>query len=355
MITLLYNRGKGESEHLNTNIRMFEANGIKCIPFRTTSSILLKNKVDILYLNWYENIYNGHILIAVGQVILKTITVQVAKLRGTKVVVSQHNRCQHDARHQKLSNWMFRYVFRKADKIIEFSKGGHKDLISYINADDVEKKAVYIPPVNYIGVYPFQEQDWITELEDSSVFTVCMVGSLNHPYKNVKLVMEIAKDMVDLPVRFIFAGKLGEDKKKEYTIFTDGFNNIINVFRFIKDDEMAQLLDISDVIIMPYDVQSISNSGTARLAFSYGKTVICPRVPSLEDIPCDLIYSYDYPGKNKHKDVLKAETLRAFSDFQESRERFEEKGIKLKEIMQSFNSPEIVSRKYMDLFSELLK
>lgn len=46
--TLYYNRGKGESEHLNMNIKMFKELGITCVSFRIIPMTLFR-RGDILY------------------------------------------------------------------------------------------------------------------------------------------------------------------------------------------------------------------------------------------------------------------------------------------------------------------
>jgi hypothetical protein len=350
-LTLIYNRGKGESEHLNKNIKMFESFGIKCESFRSVPPKKIFSNADILYLNWYENIYNGFLPIALGQFIVKNIVLSIAKAKKIRIYASQHNKVQHDSKHPKLSRMMFKRIYEMSDKIIVFSEGAVTDLEQYISPENAQKKAYFIPPVNYIGSYPYQEHEWITKLDDDSDMIVMFVGSLNHPYKNVDMVIDLAKEMGDKKIKFVFAGKMANQQQADfYREKISGQNNIVGEFRFIKDEEMAQLLEISDVVIMPYDIESISNSGTARLAFSYGRTVICPRIPSLETIPTELIYTYSYIDRVDHKNKVKKEILDAYKDYQSEKELLHDKGYELKKIMEKYNSPEVVTKKYRDLF-----
>lgn len=348
---LLYNRGKGESEHLNLNIKMFTELGFQCVPFWNFTTRILTGNVKILYLNWYENIYGGNVCVAVVQYLIKNLLLIFAKIRKVKIIVSMHNKCQHDSKHKKLSAWMYKRVFHSADKIIVFSKSGISDLHPYLSKSSIEQKACFIPPINYENVYPYVEHDWISKLESTEQLNICMVGSLNHPYKNVKMVLRIAKRLSSMPIKFIFAGKLGEEKTEEYNKEIAGYNNILGIFRFIRDDEMAQLLSVSDIIIMPYDVSSISNSGTARLAFSYGRTVICPRVPSLEDIPEDLIFTYTYLTEKEHEEKVTESILKAFSEYCNDKSSLDEKGKQLKKIMQENNSYELIKSRYSSILN----
>ena len=174
---------------------------------------------------------------------------------------------------------------------------------------------------------------------------------MSYPYKNVEMVIGIAKKMSDKNIRFIFAGKVGNDTlRRKYTDEVAGLNNVIVEFRFIKDEEIAQLLEIGDVIIVPYDVESMSNSGTARLAFSYGRTVICPKIPSVESIPDDLIYTYSYSTREEHEGKLIEQINLAYKDYLEDHTCFIKKGQMLKEIMIANNSEEAIMCRYKEIF-----
>lgn len=351
MSTLYYNRGKGESEHLNMNIKMFKELGITCVSFRIIPMTLFR-RGDILYLNWYENIYNGNIIVAFGQYLVKTAILNYAKLSGVRIFASQHNKEQHDAKHPKLSNRMYRKIYKSSERIIVFSKSGAKDLEKYISLTEAKQKAYYIPPVNYIGCYEYKIHEWISEIGASQCMKILFVGSLNHPYKNVDMVIDIAKEFKTDPILFIFAGKVANrEQVNAYQDKVRNESNIIGEFRFIRDDEMAQLLDVADIVIMPYDIASISNSGTARLAFSYGKTIICPDIPSLESIPHNLIYTYSYNSKEEHKNKVKEMIDQAFQDYLQDRSTLVEKGNKLREIMAKQNSQEVVQSRYLLLFN----
>lgn len=350
-LTLLYNRGKGESEHLNRNIKMFEEFGINCRGFRMVPIRFLFSKTDILYLNWYENIYNGFLLISLAQFIVKNLVLEVAKWKGMRIYSSQHNKLQHDSKHPFLSQMMFQRVYSLSDRIIVFSEGAISDLARYLSVKEAMRKAYVIPPVNYIGSYPYVEHEWIARLGEDDSMILLFVGSLNHPYKNVDMVIDIAKEMQNEKIKFVFAGKMSNQEQVElYREKIKGYGNIVGEFRFIEDDEMAHLLEISDIVIMPYDIESISNSGTARLAFSYARTVICPLIHSLESIPENLVYTYCYKSREEHKDKVRKAIDEAYSDYCKCPESLKQKGKRLRGIMEEHNSTEVVKEKYRNLF-----
>ena len=116
---------------------------------------------------------------------------------------------------------------------------------------------------------------------------------------------------------------------------------------------MAHLIEMCDLLIIPYNVESISNSGTARLAFSYARTVICPDIPFLEDIPNDLIYTYTYSDRADHKRKVEETILKAYNDWTTDAEVLHKKGSMLKQIMEKENSPEVITQKYRSIFNEI--
>lgn len=348
---LYYNTGSKEMEHLKRNIAMFRGLGVECRAFKYFPAGLLIRKCDYLYLNWYENIYKGFFPIALGMYCAKRFALFIARIRRIKVISSQHNRVQHDARYKTLSRAMLQAVYSHSDTIIVFSMEGKKDLKLFLSDEEIERKAVFIPPVNYIGSYPYVKHDWITRLGDPARFTVLFIGNMDRPYKNVEMAIDVAKELHEEPIRFLFAGKVSDaEQKKRYLTEIGDADNITAEFRFIQDDEMAQLLEIGDVVIAPYDVESISNSGTARLAFSYARTVICPEIPSLESVPKDLVYTYSYTDREDHREQLTKQIKKAYADFSEDADAFREKGKRLA-IMEEENSPEAIAQKYKALFS----
>lgn len=349
---LIYNKGKFlNSEHIDKNIRMFEKMDIECHSFWNIPSIRQLVKADILYLNWYENLYKGTTIIAFVQYVFKILVLSIVKALGIKIYTSQHNRTVHDAHNPKLCNSLFKKILKYSDRIIVFSKIGVKDLTIYISNEEAKVKSYYIPPVNYIGSYEYEKHEWISRLASDDKLTILFCGTLKHPYKNVDMVIDIANTMREEKIHFIFAGNPGTKENEErFLREKDNNNNISFVFKYIADNEMAHLLEISDILIMPYNTESIANSGTARLAFSYAKTVICPMIPSLTSIPLDLVYTY-IDSENR-KDTVSFMIKQCYKDWIIDKNTFKHKGEKLKKIMEENNSPEVVSRRYYDLFFE---
>lgn len=352
--TIIYNKASGD--HLQHNLEMFKELGYKVIEFRFLNKTLVKNNPAIVYLNWYEGIVTdktNKLLPVYFRAFLKFITLQYLRVSRHKVVMSFHNKENHSKVSRWLGNYMLKLVLEVSDKIIVFNKCGFKDLERYLAKEQILKKAVHIPAVNYIGRYPDARHEWIADLQSKPQMKILFAGRMNQPYKNVPMIMEIARKLQGYDILFVFAGNARE-YKSEYLSLKEGLDNVVAEFRFVEDNEMAHLLEMCDAMIVPYDVESISNSGTARLAFSYARTVICPDIPFLEDIPHDLIYTYNYIDHSDHKKQCEEAILAAYSDWQKDKNSLHKKGDDLRHIMEEFNSEDVIKEKYKELFDSLL-
>ena len=346
---------KTSSEHIHRNIKLFEELGYQCVQFSFAMTKLFP-KPFVVYLNWFENLYMKNDIIMYLILSLQLFTLYVCKLFNIKIVASFHNKEPHTNKHNKLSNYMFRLVFKSASRIVIFNEGGRNDLKRYLNDEEIQKKTVCIPPINYIGVYPYVRHDWITNIENRKGMKVLFAGSMVQSYKNAEMIMDIAHSLKNEDIYFIFAGKVKDENQKQLFIKkTKGLEHVCTMFRFVKDDEMAQLLEMCDVLVIPYDIESINNSGTARMAFSYGRTVICPKIPSMESVPEDLAYLYTYNNRDDHRLVVEKIILSAYSEWIVDGESLHIKGEKLKEQMETFNSPQVVRENYRKLFESFNK
>lgn len=342
------------TDHIRHNLEMFKTFGYDVKVFKFLNKDFFRKSSKVVYLNWYENIETdkpGAISVFL-KFLLKVVTLRYMQCSNLKVITSFHNKKAHAKLAPALAKYIFKLVFKVADKVVVFNKCGFKDLECYLSKEEIGRKAVLVPAVNYIGHYPYVKHNWITELQAKPQMKILFAGRMKQPYKNVPMVMEIARELQDKNILFVFAGN-AKEYKAEYMALTEGLSNVVAEFRFVEDNEMAQLLEMCDAMIVPYNVESISNSGTARLAFSYARTVICPDIPFLEDIPHDLIYTYNYKNHADHKEQLRNVILEAYADWQKDSESLHQKGDSLINIMKECNSPEVITEKYKLIFNEL--
>lgn len=340
------------TDHIKTNLKIFESFGIGYRVFKFINIDFFRKKTQVVYLNWYENLESNIKCAILLKFLLKVFTLRYIQMSNLKCISSFHNKEAHSDIYPFLSEYLFKLVLQSSDIIVLFNKYGLIDLKRYLSDDDIKRKARIVPPVNYIDHYPNEKHDWITQIQRDPRMKILFAGRMNQPYKNVPMIMDIARKLKDKDILFVFSGD-AKEYKRNYIKLTEGLTNVITDFRFVPNNEMSHLLEMCDVLIIPYDVETISNSGTARLAFSYARTVICPFIPFFEDIPRELIYTYTYIDSNDHRRKVEGAILKAYNDWLLNKDFLHDKGAKLKKIMDINNSPKVVANKYKQIFKEL--
>lgn len=344
------------SDHIKRNLEIFKSLGIESKWYGYNPFNILFKKADYLYLNWYEKIYNGNIITSTLFYLGHEMRLLLARMLGLRIITSFHNKEPHDKNFYCYRKRLLKASIKYADAIVVFNEHGKEDLLQFLPKSEIEKRAYYIPAINYIGVYPLIEHRWIKQIEERKTIKFLFSGSLYPKYKNFEMAVDIAKQYKNnSDVDFVFAGKLGWDVERTNQLKNDlsEYSNVFLHDKFIDNNEMAHLLRMSDVVIIPYEVESINNSGTTRLAFSYARTVICPAIPSLDYIPKDLVYTYTYQDREQHRLAYKQQIDRVISDYRENPVSIRLKGETLKHIMETNNSFEALREKYKKLFDDL--
>lgn len=311
-------------------------------------------KCDAVILNWYESLPGSRYPFLTEMRVVKRI-VTLLRLRGkhVKIITTFHNRMPHDAKGLigREARYLLKKVLYLSDSIIILSSGSVNYLKEYISDTDVKEKAFLIPHPNYIGVYGNVLQNKM--LIESPKMKILFMGQVRR-YKNVELIIEIARKLAQENIEFTIAGKTeNETYKQELTKKTENLNNVKLDLRFIEDNEIPKLLSENHLLVLPYNIKSSMNSGTVIMAFSYMKTVICPNIPTLQEYDPNLYYSYDYNDETEHSKVLQQEIMKAYADWSNDKSVFEKKGKRLYELVKVNNSKERITKCYSDLLQSI--
>ena len=190
------------------------------------------------------------------------------------------------------------------------------------------EKAVYIPHPNYISTIqmkPDCEQIYTrANLGISDKTIVYLFFGMIKPYKNIEMILDIANECKDKDVHFIIAGKpesIQYAEKLRTRIKCK--DKVTTLFEFIPDDNIFELINVADVVLLPYDITSSLNSGTVYLAFSCRKTVICPTISTIKDCPAGLTFSYTYRDKREHQKCLMQKIDDFYKKFYTNRNKLE--------------------------------
>ena len=345
------------TDHIKRNLEIFKALGIEAKWYGYNPFNVLFKKADYMYINWYEAIYNGNWFTTTLYYLSQEMRLLFARMKGIKIVTSFHNKEPHSHNFYAYRLRLLKASLVHADAIVIFNEHGREDLKRYISEDDIKTKVYHIPAINYMGVYPFVEHEWISVIEKRQTMKILFYGRLDPTYKNFDALFDIATKYGADDVEFIFAGGAGWDAEHKAALQdkADQCPNVMLRIRFIENLEMAHLLRMADVIAIPYEIESINNSGTIRLAFSYARTIICPKIPTVESVPGDLVYTYTYDNKEEHKRKLMEQIDKAVADYRNDHDALRRKGKSLFRIMETEHSFDALKIKYGKLFNDLDK
>ena len=272
---------------------------VEVLPFKVKDLLKIKSEVwnsDILWLNWFENHYS------IPNTFLKFIGLCLLRIKGVKIYFVFHNKTAHDGKF--ISKFSIRYMLFLSTKIIIHSKVSTRYL-----PKSQHKKCLYFPHPNYIDHYGKRIET--NEVDKTNSLKLLFFGAIK-PYKNIDLLIEILNEIRD--VELLIAGYYQDLSFKEYLVQQVKYDNIKFKFGFIDDEEIPGLISDSDILIMPYDLTSSLNSGSVILAFSYGRTVICPKIATIEDMESSNFYSYSYTDRESHKKELKKQIQKAIAN-----------------------------------------
>lgn len=349
---------KTRNVHIEKNLSMFAGFGVDSYPMNNRELLTVDlSGYDAVYMNWFENIDGGAFYMPVLRFFRRKVQLFRMKKAGIKIIFCKHNRFPHDSRYKCLSKNLYLHICRMADVIVAFNGEAPKELKEIFPEEDFSDKVSVIPPVNYIGDYQPKTDSKVYEL--LAPFRKKMImGFLGRiqPYKNVELIIKAAEELKSFDIIFFIAGQpFSEEHRNKLEEITTDCPNIVTILDRIPDEDIYPCLDVMDILLLPYDTRSASNSGAGRLAFSYGKTVVSPDISSMNQIPEKLIYKYHYSSADDHYEKMMEQIKNAYADWKKNRNMFMEKGESLLKIMQSGYSKEVIEKKYRDIFIDLQK
>ena len=345
-----------QNVHIQRNIEMFRKLGIEVRD--VYNGELLRGDLsgaDAICLNWFENIDGGRAFMPPLRYARRLLQLHRIKKAGLSLLFYMHNRFPHNPRYPKLSRDLYHRLAKQADVILTFAEESGAGLEELFPGEGFGKKTEVIRPLNYIGAYPPNPDAPVYEMRKKAAgkLLVCFLGKIS-PYKNVELIIRAAKEPENEDVAFLLCGEpVSSEYRAELEALAAPCRNLRTDFRLIPDSEMAAILDVSDLLAMPYDTRSAANSGTGRLAFSYARSVVTPDIPSMNAIPDELIYKYHYDSPDEHYEKFLSALKRACADWQRDPERLREKGRALKKLMETDYSEQAVMEQYRGIFRRL--
>lgn len=310
--------------------------------------------LKIVNLNWFESI-NASSSVKIFLNYIKRLTMLTFfRITGKKIIFTYHNAYPHNMKDTKWAGKLTKRLCKWADKIVVLCDYSERFLEPYCSKETHNRKMVTIPPATYRGCYMEKNVDYRAQWGiDKNACVMIYVGSVQ-PYKNIELIIEAAKLFPD--IYFVIAGG-GRDAVYRNKLMeqADKVPNVIKMFKRIDDDELPALIKSSSYIITPYDRSSL-NSGVAILAFSYGRTVICPTIGTLLQMrSLDKVFAYDYEDDDEHLERLCGAIRRAYAMFVNFPDQYEAINSAVLDYIETNNSREMVKQRYTKIYEELCK
>lgn len=308
----------------------------------------LFNEIDFFVLNWYESLYVHSFHSQLKKYILKMRVLKKLKKNNKKLIFVMHNKKPHNSKKTIFVRRLMTYLINESYKIIIHSNETKKVISEIVDYDNVEKKIVYVPHPNYIGAYKDAEEN---KEKNDKCLNLLFIGRIQQ-YKNVDLLVEVFNELKLENVKLTLAGKVNTKEYEEYINNLIGNNkNIIKEFRFIEDDEMQSFILNSDMLVLPYDIESSLNSGTIILAFSNKRTILSPLIGTLKDFEeDDNFFSYTYTDREGHKNKLKEKLIEVHEIYMKNNKDILNMGEKCYLMVKDKNSLQKVTESYKKVF-----
>lgn len=264
------------------------------------------------------------------------------RFKGGKIIFTLHDKIHHERsrRYTELEK-ITQLILKFAHRIIIHSTESIS-VVRKLIPDTDTRRIVYVPHPNYITAY-HNLKPYTNYIRKENEIVLLFMG-LMRPYKNIEIIIEAANQLNDIAdIHFLICGRGKEDYQHQLLSMIKG-RNITADFRYIDNDEVPSLLELSDALITPYNTESALNSGAANLAFSFGRTVIGTWTGTTRDVDESLVYCYDYTdNEEEHVSRLKDAIMKFYEDFKRDKASVKAKGEKLREIMQTEHSLEKVA------------
>jgi glycosyltransferase involved in cell wall biosynthesis len=311
-----------------------------------------------VWLNWFENLDQKSPFpqTQADQKIIKLRQI----IKGRKIIWTLHNRqphcIQYDVKNMEaysLASYQIMHLLTNtACRIVVHARDNY-DIIKEIGCDlkEILPKLFFIPHPAYIGIYGKQRIDIMPA---DTTLRLLFLGRIA-PYKKIDLLIDAINELSLDNVALKICGFPSDESYAAYLRGKAGNNTSISIdFRHIPNDEIATLLAENHIIVLPYDKSSSHNSGTAMLAFSYGRTVLTPYGGTLDNFKDrSIFFSYVYNNDKDHYLLLKDQIAKIHSAYINSYNDILKLGDRCKTHISHYNNLNVVSNAIKNMFTDI--
>lgn len=339
--------------------RMLADNGVKCYCMKEviTKPMMLR-RIEAVDFNWFETLHSDSLLKCFLILTAKLFIILFMKANGIKIIYTIHNKKSHNKSiGLGLEKFLRKVLLLTSDAIVILCNQT-RQVIKNEYTDNllrsIENKIWVQYHPNYLNYYKEPTKNDMLDLEvDPQCMVLLSLGGIS-PYKNIEMVIEVAKCFVQYPIVFLIAGSCEEEYKKKLWNKIQGYNKIVLHTEFIPDDEILKYVCRADAMLLPYHIDSSLNSGACILGLTYGKNIICPEIGTTKEFPPGLLYTYTYNDEVEHKGKLKATIQKAYFEWKNDTTEYIRKEIDLQEIMKKEYDQNLLGKNYRTMLEKVV-
>jgi beta-1,4-mannosyltransferase len=238
------------------------------------------HKIDILFLNWPEDILEkkGGLL----QSFFFYFLIQYLKFKNVKVFLVFHNKESHFKNKIRLKIFIRNFTIRKSDYIITHAREGVsivERLSKPGNSNIMFFHHPVLPAVNLI-------------IPNSKKYDILIWGMVT-PYKGIDHFLEFIRDEKQDHLKIMIAGKI-PDATYRSKILAYSSRQVEIMDKFIAVQQLEELIAQSRAVLFTYLENSILSSGALMDTLRYAPLIIGPNCGAFKDLYGEgLIRVYD--------------------------------------------------------------
>lgn len=236
---------------------------------------MLSCRYDIVHIHWPErHLARPSAITAFLYTLIELLLLDIARLRGAKVVWTAHNIHAHEQLHPRLESWCWRASLKRIDAFISFSHAG-RDIVHETHPQTRDLPSYVIRDGHFRGAYPnhISRRQARSELQLPETASVALFLGAVRPYKNVPALARAFRELQGDDLRLVIAGRSVDAELAAEIENACGDDSRINYMNhFIPVDLVQQYMNAADLVVLPY--MDILNSGSALLALSFHKPIL---------------------------------------------------------------------------------
>lgn len=307
-----------ENDYLNNITNGLIANGVNVLSEKSKGktkaifeSILSAVKHDeyIVHFNWIENKVKSRCFKDYINFIIIKIWIGILRWFKAKICWTMHNKVPHNRCKNDMTADFYSWFLPKCDMILVHCCESEKILRESYNYNGL---ILNVPHGNYCNNY----HDTV-DYKNISAGQFLYFGAVSK-YKNVPILIESFERVLN---QYPFAklricGRCRDAQlDEEICSIVNETKNIEYVNDFLSQEELDEELKTCCAVVLPYDKESMLNSGSAIMSMSRGRAIIIPDFGYISDIKDeDFILAYDYTDKDSHINNLADTWIKAINE-----------------------------------------